>query len=99
MTRKFKLTLQAKKDLRGIWRYTYREWGEQQAHTYLQNFNNRFEWLADKPKMGKHRPDIKNGYFCFPQGRHLIFYRLQSEYIEIIGIPHKSMDIQNFFDE
>ena len=98
MIPKFKLTPQAKKDLHGIWRYTRREWNEKQADIYLKQLNDRFEWLSDRPKIGTHRPDIKEGYYCFPQGRHLIFYRIPKHHIEIIGIPHKMMDTQAFFE-
>ncbi|MGS2723740.1 type II toxin-antitoxin system RelE/ParE family toxin [Porticoccus sp. GXU_MW_L64] len=71
--RQFNLTPQAKADLRDIWRYSTSTWGEQQADLYIAHLYARFEWLAQCPKMGKHREDICDGYYCFPQGSHLVF--------------------------
>lgn len=33
------------------------------------------------------------GYRSVPEGSHIIFYVVTDEYVDIIGIPHKSMDI------
>jgi len=83
----------AQADLESIWLYTCEEWGASQADTYLEAIIQRFDWLAENQKLGKSREDIKQGYYCFPEGVHLIFYVLNNNRIEIIGIPHQGMDI------
>ena len=83
----------AQADLEEIWLYTCNEWGVSQADRYLQSLISRFDWLAENPSLGKQRDDIKSGYFCFPEGRHLIFYTIQKSKIDIIGIPHQRMDL------
>ena len=83
----------AQNDLEKIWIYTYEEWGLVQADTYLQSLISRFDWLAASPLSGRKRDDIKSGYYCFPEGMHLIFYTIQNNKINIIGLPHQSMDI------
>lgn len=98
MAAKFNLTPRAKEDLRAIWLYTLRVWGETQADHYTSEIHERCGWLADQPKIGRHRPDIEEGYYCFNQGRHVIFYVPKEETIDIIGIPHREMDIENYFD-
>lgn len=98
MARAFNLTLRARDDLRSIWRYTEHAWSETQADAYVTALYERFGWLAQRPKAGKHRPDICEGYYCFPQGRHLVFYLIREGGIDIIGVPHKEMDILNYFD-
>lgn len=97
MSNTFNLTLRAKQDLRGIWDYTYDVWGEAQADKYITALYERFARLAQQPLIGKHRTDIKEGYYCFPQGSHLVFYLILKYSIDIIGIPHKEMDIINYF--
>lgn len=82
-------------DLEKIWFYTYNKWGIEQADNYLSLFFDRFEWLTENPLAGKNREEIKAGYYCFPEGRHLIFYTIFKKEISIIGIPHQSMDIDN----
>jgi plasmid stabilization system protein ParE len=37
--------------------------------------------------LGKHRPDISEGFYSFPQGEHLVFYMMQPEGIAIIAPP------------
>lgn len=98
MANKFNLTPRAKEDLRGIWNYTFEIWSEAQADKYVTALYERFDWLAYRSEIGKHRPDIQEGYYCFPQGAHLIFYLIRDGGIDVIGIPHKEMDIFNFFD-
>ena len=98
MSAKFRITPRAYSDLRNIARYTLRQWGKAQRDNYIRDLDKRFAWLAEQPRVGKHRPDIREGYFCFQQGSHLIFYLIRDDGIDIIGIPHKAMDIPNFFD-
>lgn len=83
----------AENDLEEIWSYTYEEWGLAQADSYLQSLILRFDWLADSPYSGRKRDDIKTGYYCFPEGMHLIFYTIHNGQIDIIGVPHQKMDI------
>ena len=94
----YRITPRAKEDLKNIGRYTLKIWGRQQRNIYLRNLDKRFAWLAENPCLGKHRPDIQEGYYCFPQGAHLIFYLLREGGIDIIGLPHQDMDILNYFN-
>lgn len=73
-------------------------WSEAQADRYITHIYERFSWLAERPRTGKHRLDICDGYYCFPQGSHLIFYLIRDGEIDIIGVPHKEMDVLNYFD-
>jgi toxin ParE1/3/4 len=57
----------------------------------------KLEWLSKNPYTGKDRDDIKNGYYCFPEGMHLVFYTMTEYGIDIIGIPHQNMDVINHF--
>lgn len=94
----FRITPRAKEDLKNIGRYTFKNWGKKQRDTYLTDLDKRFAWLARNPQLGKHRPDVQEGYYCFPQGSHLGFYLLREDGIDIIGVPHQNMDVQNYFN-
>ncbi len=93
MTTKYRIRAEVQADLELIWLYTCEQWGVTQADIYLKALFQRFDWLAENPALGKPRDDLKSGYFCFPEGMHLVFYILKNNKIEIIGIPHQSMDI------
>ena len=93
MTAKYQLRSLVQSDLESIWLYTLEQWGVDQANSYLEGIIERFDWLAENPLLGKQRDDIKKGYYCFPEGMHLVFYIIKGGQIEIIGVLHQSMDI------
>ena len=93
----FRVTLRAQEDLKNIGRYTEQQWGKPQRNIYLKALEKRFYWLAENPHLGKHRPDVAEGYFSFPQGAHVVFYLIGDKGIDTIGIPHKEMDIITYF--
>ena len=93
MTVAYRIRQLAQDDLEAIWLYTRKQWGIVQADSYLEALILRFDWLAENPELGKQRDDVKSGYFCFPEGMHLIFYIINDNQIDIIGVPHQRMDI------
>lgn len=95
--RKYRVTLRARDDLKNIGRYTLQQWGKNQRNLYLKQLETRFEWLSESPLLGKHRTDIQEGFYSFPQSEHVVFYLIRIEGIDIIGVPHKEMDILNYF--
>jgi toxin ParE1/3/4 len=97
MTATYVIRQQVEQDLEEIWLYSMQQWGVKQADSYVGSLLFRFSWLAENPYAGKHREDIKMGYYCFPEGRHLVFYKLTDTGIDIIGIPHQRMDIVSYF--
>lgn len=99
MTHRFNITPRAKADLNNIWNYTVETWSTEQADRYITDIYKKFSWLANRPNVGKHRPDILDSYYCFPHAQHLIFYLIRKKSIDIIGVPHRSMDIDRFFED
>ena len=99
MTTRYTLRQLAENDLEQIWLYTLREWGIAQADKYVRDLTARFSWLAEHAQIGKCRDDIKQGYYCFPEGSHVIFYTLTDYGIDIVGIPHQRMDVTGYLDE
>lgn len=94
----FRVTPKAYADLQAIARYTRKTWGREQSAEYLRKISQRFEWLSQSPARGRSRPDVAPGYHCYPQGAHLIFYLIVEHGIDIIGVPHQSMDTGKYFD-
>jgi len=93
MSANYRLTPRAAEDLDAIADYTIDTWGLDQLESYLRSLDSRFEWLAENPLAGRERNDVHRGYRSFPEGSHVIFYVVSGDYVDIIGIPHKSMDI------
>ena len=93
MTTSYSIRKLAENDLERIWLYTNEEWDIEQADKYIRLLVSRFTWISENPLLGKKRDDVKPGYYCFPEGMHLIFYMITKTGIDIIGIPHQSMDV------
>ena len=98
MTAPFRVTPRAAADLNHIAVYSLRKWGRPQTTAYLKALNDRFAWLAEYPDIGRARPEILPELRSFREGSHIIFYRTRGTVIEIIGVPHMSMDIDSYFE-
>jgi len=82
----------ARKDLEGIWVYTYETWGEDQANSYIYDLDNGFQALAAKPEKGLPCDDIREGYCRYLVGKHIIYYKVIKKGIEVVRILHQRMD-------
>ncbi len=89
---RFRLTQRALMDLRSIGLYTQTTWGREQRNRYLTKLDQSFHLLAQEPQRGRDCANIRAGYRKYHVGRHLIFYRMAQDGIEIIRILHDSMD-------
>ena len=87
------LSESAQQDIISIRDYTMQTWGKTQTGKYLTLLQQRLEWLADNPALGRKRDEVKAGYLSFPEGRHIIFYRCAESGIEVMSIIHQSEDI------
>jgi toxin ParE1/3/4 len=89
----FQLSKEAKTDLRSIAVFTEKRWGRAQRNLYIKQLDEAFFLLAQSPDLGASCDYIRQGYKKFPQGSHIIFYKLSnSASILVVRILHKSMD-------
>ena len=94
----FQLTRLAKNDLQSIARFTEKRWSKAQRNIYIKQIDDVFHRLAESPTIGRSCEFIRDGYFKFPQGSLIVFYKKVSENrIEIIRILHKKMDVASKF--
>lgn len=87
----------ARADLRDISRYTDKKWGRQQRFSYIKQLQDRFSYLANKPEMGRKRDEIIGSPYSYHEGRHVIFYRITGEGVEILRVLHDAMDFPRHF--
>ena len=85
----------AREDLKAIWRYSHRQWGERQADLYLQQLDDGNRSLAHFPDLGVPCDEIRAGYRKLHVNRHLVFCRRDDQRIEIVRVLHQAMDIQS----
>jgi toxin ParE1/3/4 len=96
---KYYLTNKAVKDLTEIWNYTVDQWSEKQADKYYQMLLGNCQEIAKNPNLGKSYDGIASGLLGFRANRHIIFYRMIRDRLEIVRILHGSMDLRRRITE
>lgn len=82
----YRLSENAKEDLRRIYRRGLREYGEAQADNYYNALFDRFEQIAEQPFLYPAVDDIREGYRRSVCGVDSIYYRIEGETVEIMAI-------------
>lgn len=86
------LTPNTRVSMKEIAIYTQNKWGKQQRDKYLKALRDRFEDLASNPEKGKHRTKLHPHLRSYVEGRHVIYYLPNEDYIVIVGVLHERMD-------
>jgi len=82
----YRLSREAKADLRQIYRYGFFRHGERQADKYYEGLFSRFDQIAEQPFMYQPVDYIHEGYRRSVYGVHAIYYREENGTIEIVRI-------------
>ena len=82
----YRISEDAKTDLKRIYRHGIQEYGEAQADFYYEELFGRFEQLAEQPYLYQAVDDIREGYRRSVCGVDSIYYRIDGELVEIISI-------------
>jgi toxin ParE1/3/4 len=88
----FRLSPAAQDDLDGIFDYTVRQWGLEQAVRYTRSIEEACTRLAQTPTLAQDCAYIRPGYRRGVVGRHVIYFRVEDYGIAIIRILHRRMD-------
>lgn len=89
--RRFRVSRAARQDLLRIGRFTERRWGKAKRNHYLGQLDEAFGLISENAAIGSSCDEIYPGYRKFPEGSHVIYYRL-TDMVEIIRILHERMD-------
>jgi toxin ParE1/3/4 len=84
----------ARNDIKKIWRYTYKNWGEKQADIYTHSLGLAINEMPKNPEMGSSIEHIRKGYRLYHFKHHFVIYRLTSTVIEIVRVPGETMEIK-----
>ena len=82
----YRISEDAKADLRRIYRHGVREYGNALADQYYDAFFARFEELAEQPYLYQAVDDIREGYRRSVCGVDSIYYRVEDDTVEIMAI-------------
>lgn len=89
----YKLSPLARKELEGIWRFSFERWSKDQADRYYMEYAVAFRDLANGDREGCVVAGLKAGYLSLSCGSHFIIYARRKQTVEIIRILHKRMNI------
>lgn len=86
---------QSETDLENIWLYSFETWDEAQADRYYDALAKGINQLASNPEIGRSRDDIREGYRSIQINRHIVFYRIEGQAIDVVRVLHERMDPEN----
>jgi toxin ParE1/3/4 len=86
-------------DLREIWSYSFKTWGEAQADRYLDQPDDGLQGCRIDPERGRPRDDVRAGYWSLLNRRHVAFYTFTDDGVLIQRVLHSSMDPALHLDE
>jgi toxin ParE1/3/4 len=82
----YRLAKAAKDDLRRIYVYGFKKWGEAAADEYYNALFDRFEEIAEQPYLYPAVDFIREGYRRSVCGVNSIYYRIGKHTVEIMAI-------------
>ncbi len=88
------ITPAAKTDLKDIYQYGLRQWGQAQSDSYLENLKEHFWSLTEQPLTGVKRSELLPDARSLPVESHTLFYRVTPDTVEIIRVLHGRQDPQ-----
>jgi toxin ParE1/3/4 len=86
LMRKVQVHALAESDLVGIWRYSFEQWGDEQADKYLGGLDSAIRSLADNPERGIGRENVCKGYRVLFVGSHAVYYTVTPTAINVIRV-------------
>jgi toxin ParE1/3/4 len=93
----YKLSPLAEEDLFKIISTTIESWGNEQAKVYAQTIDAALLKLAQYPDFGRERNEIYKSARSFPVEKHIVFYQVSDNGIDIARILHQRMDQSKHF--
>ncbi len=82
----------AQQDLRDIYQFGLQTWGRLQSSDYLDHLKARFIALTSQPRIAVERPELAQNIRSLPVKSHVVFYRLQTNQLEIVRVLHRRQD-------
>lgn len=88
----------AEGDLEEIWPYTFRQWSLEQADAYHRTIMTAIEDLTSG-RMSGQRTDVREGYWKYKVGMHVIYFQYSNDSLDVIRILHGRMDVNRHLHE
>jgi toxin ParE1/3/4 len=77
--------------------YTERQWGEDQQNRYEALLTQAINRLGDFPETGAARSELFPGCRVWHVERHVLYYKIGIDTIEVVRILHQRIDPRRAF--
>jgi toxin ParE1/3/4 len=91
-------TARARKDLGDIWFYLAERAGEERASRAVKRIEAASRLLATQPRMGRPRPQLREGLRSWPVGDYIVFYFPLPDGIRVVRVLHSRQSLPSRFD-
>ena len=90
----YRFTLQAKRQLIGIWDYSVSRWGQRRAERYLKAINATVALVAAKKRQARTCEHYGRNLSFIRSGSHNIYLRYDAaaDLYWVVGVLHQRMD-------
>jgi len=95
----YRLSPAALNDLDAIWDYTRRIWSVVQAEAYVRAIASDMSLLVRHPKIARERLDIRPPVRVYRSGSHLILYRIEGSWLNVLRIVHAQQNWTAYLNE
>ncbi len=93
---KLRVTPRAKVDLDEIWLHVALERSDlDAARRVVESLTDRFWLLAEHPRAGRQRDDLRVGLRSFSAGIHVIFYRINDDGLTVLRVLDGRRDLHS----
>ncbi len=100
MSRSYRLTRPAERQIEEVIEYTDKMFGESQTLAYISGLQASFEQIGQFPGIGVAAFEIKAGWRRYRYQSHYIFYRVSAEHVVIEAVIHTRRRIRpDLFDD
>jgi toxin ParE1/3/4 len=89
---RYRLSALAEQDLEEIWSYVAEDASVTTADRLLDAIFERFDLLADQPRMGRARPEFGDGVRSFTVENQVVYYRHDGQAVLIARVLHGRRD-------
>lgn len=98
--RPYQLTQQAEQDLKEIYRYTIKTWGEKQARNYAGLLEKHFNDIAGKTAIVRSFSDLRSDVMVNKCKHHYIFFtHTNDQKPQIFAVLHERMDVVTWLEK
>lgn len=87
------------RDIQSISDYTFQAWGPEQESLYLRGLWKKLDQIRSQPEIHRLRNDLLTTCRSARHEKHVIFFSVDGDSIQVIRVLHGAMDFDSHFPD